>query len=140
MSRLGAAVRRAVRRRARGFCEYCRSSSELTGHDFTVDHVLPKTSGGGSDLGNLCWCCFWCNDYKHARTQAADPRTGRWTPLFNPRTDAWETHFRWTRHSTRIHGRTPTGRATVKVLRLNRAILVKARRLWVRHGLHPPDF
>jgi HNH endonuclease len=140
MSRLPEATRRRVRERARSLCEYCLTFSELTGHEFTIDHIIAEALGGTHDLSNLCWCCFWCNNYKQARVQAYDPRTSRFVPLFHPRQDDWHTHFRWTHGDTRILGRTATGRATVTALRLNRPNLIVARRLWVRYGLHPPDF
>jgi 5-methylcytosine-specific restriction endonuclease McrA len=53
MSRVSPALRRRVRRRAQGLCEYCRSSPELTGHDFTIDHILPESHGGASRFENL---------------------------------------------------------------------------------------
>ena len=137
MSRLPA-LRRRVARRARNLCEYCRTLQDLTGHDFTLDHIQPEALGGTSTFDNLCFCCFWCNNYKQARTQARDPRTGQTVPLFHPRRDQWEEHFRWDAACTRLRGRTATGRATVQTLRLNRASLVQARRLWVKYGLHPP--
>src|SRR5439155_18332442 len=64
MSRVSLALRRRVQRRAQGLCEYCRSNPELTGHEFTIDHILPESHGGASRFENLCWCCFWCNTYK----------------------------------------------------------------------------
>ena len=138
MSRLSLAVRRRAQRRARNLCEYCRTLMDLTGHEFTIDHILPEARGGTGDFDNLCFCCFWCNNYKQARTHALDPRTGQRVPLFHPRRDLWEEHFRWNASATRILGRTPTGRATIQALRLNRPSLVEARRIWVRHDLHPP--
>jgi hypothetical protein len=45
---------------------------------------------------------------------------------------------RWTEQGDRIIGLTPTGRATVVTLNLNRPALVKARQLWVTVGWHPP--
>jgi hypothetical protein len=132
MSRVSPALRRRVRARAQGLCEYCRCAAELTGHDFTVDHIVPESRRGGSRFGNLCWCCFWCNTFKQARTVSVDPHSGKTFPLFNPRVDNWQDHFRWSHDSTRIIGRTPVGRATLKALRLNRPALTKARRIWVR--------
>jgi 5-methylcytosine-specific restriction endonuclease McrA len=73
MSRLPAAVRRRVRERAGSLCEYCLTFSDLTGHAFTVDHIIPQPRRGTSELDNLCLCCFWCNDYKQARTEGRDP-------------------------------------------------------------------
>lgn len=139
MSRMPAALRHRVEQRAHGLCDYCRSCAEYTGHDFTVDHILPESLGGATAFDNLCWCCFWCNNYKQARTKALDARSGRLVPLFNPRTDAWPDHFRWSRDETKVVGRSPVGRATIEALRLNRPVLVRARNVWVRHGLHPPE-
>ncbi len=60
-------------------------------------------------------------------------------PLFNPRQDPWETHFRWSRSGIRILGRTTTGRATVEALRMNAPDRVQTRRSWVKYGVHPRD-
>lgn len=139
MSRLPADLRRRVRQRARNLCEYCHTLIDFTGHEFTVDHIMPESQGGASDFANLCFCCFWCNSYKQARTKARDWRTGRLVPLFNPRGDEWNEHFRWSSTFTRMIGRTSTGRATISALRLNRSGLVHARSIWVKHGLHPPE-
>ena len=111
---------------------------DYTGHEFTVDHVIPTSRGGTDDFNNLCLCCFWCNNYKRAHIEAVDMRTGRVVPLFNPRTDNWHDHFRWSPTFTRLIGSTAVGRATIRALRLNRPSLVRARRIWARHGLHPP--
>lgn len=138
MSRVSVVLRARVRRRARNHCEYCLSQMNLTGHDFTIDHITPESEGGSNDFDNLCLCCFWCNSFKKARTGQTDPRTNRRVRLFNPRVDAWEEHFRWSPRRTRIIGRTAVGRATVIALRLNRETLVRARSLWARHALHPP--
>jgi HNH endonuclease len=139
MSRRSADLRRRVRQRAQNLCEYCRTLMDLTGHEFTLDHILPEAHGGTSQFDNLCFCCFWCNNYKQARIQLIDSRTGRLVRLFHPRLDRWEDHFRWSSTATRIIGRTAVGRATVEGLRLNRPNLVQARRLWVRYNLHPPE-
>src|SRR5438477_5275985 len=132
MSLISPSVRRQVRRRARGRCEYCHTCEEYTGHEFTLDHVVPESLGGSSDLENLCWCCFWCNNYKQARTHVLAPRTGHKTPLFNPRKDAWIDHLRWNSDFSRIVAGTAVGRATIRALRLNRVSLVRARRIWSR--------
>ncbi len=59
--------------------------------------------------------------------------------LFNPRSQGWSEHFRWSDDGLRIVGRTSIGRATVAALRLADdpdAILVRA--YWVLAGWHPP--
>jgi hypothetical protein len=139
MSRLPTDLRRRVRQRARNLCEYCHTLMDFTGHEFTIDHIIPESLGGASDFANLCFCCFWCNNYKHARTEVRDLRTGRLVPLFNPRRAEWNDHFRWSPTFTRVIGRTATGRATINALRLNPPGLVNARSIWVKHGLHPPE-
>lgn len=138
MSRISSALRRRVRERARSYCEYCRSYMDYTGHDFTVDHIIPESQGGTSGFDNLCFCCFWCNNYKQARPRFRDPLTGREVHLFNPRTEDWAVHFRWSATFARVIGRTAVGRATIIALHLNRVSLVRSRRIWVRNELHPP--
>jgi 5-methylcytosine-specific restriction endonuclease McrA len=112
---------------------------DVTGEEFTIDHIFPETRGGGDGFDNLCFCCFWCNVYKQAHIEGLDPRTKRLVPLFNPRTQRWDEHFRWSSTFTRVLGRTAVGRATVEVVRLNRPRLVRARKVWAHHGLHPPE-
>jgi len=138
MKSISASLRRAVRRRAEDRCEYCQTCAELSGHDLTVDHIISRSAGGRTNLENLCWCCFWCNAFKQARHEVLDSQSARVLLLFNPRCDDWNAHFRWSADGTRIIGLTPSGRVTVKALRLNRPVLVRARRIWVRHGYHPP--
>ena len=138
MSYISFVLRERVRHRARSLCEYCLSQMLLTGQDFTLDHITPEAAGGLTNFANLCLCCFWCNNFKKSRTHALDSLTGQNVRLFNPRLDLWQEHFRWSPTATRIIGRTAIGRVTVISLRLNREILVRARRIWARHGLHPP--
>jgi 5-methylcytosine-specific restriction endonuclease McrA len=49
-------------------CQYC--SKPLTYNQLTLDHVLPKSRGGGDELGNLVTCCERCNSFKANRTPA----------------------------------------------------------------------
>jgi hypothetical protein len=59
-------------------------------------------------------------------------------PLFNPRQQKWGEHFNWSENFTRIIGLTPTGRATVVSLQLNREELLNFRRILFAAGEHPP--
>jgi HNH endonuclease len=138
MTRLPPALRHYLEERARGVCEYCRSSVEVTGQELTVDYIFPTSRGGRHNPDNLCLSCSWCNIYKQASTEAKDPRTGLLVPLYNPRAQSWEEHFRWSPTATRIVGRTAVGRATLEALRLNRPSLIRSRAVWARFGLHPP--
>jgi hypothetical protein len=132
-------LREQVRRRAVYRCEYCHSSEWLTGQRHHIDHIIPDSQGGDTAIGNLCLACATCNGSKRDRSEAIDPATGKSEPLFNPRTQRWQNHFAWSDDGTVITGLTPTGRATVVALRLNRPLAVSARKVWVAVGKHPPD-
>lgn len=51
-----------------GHCAYCGESLEDT--KWHVEHMMPKSRGGDSDLSNLLPACEKCNLRKHARTVA----------------------------------------------------------------------
>ncbi len=137
-SRVTRRQKRIVRERAGGLCEYCRSQMRFSTHDFSVEHILPRHLGGKSTLDNLALACQGCNNCKYTKTTALDPVTEKQVPLFHPRKDVWSDHFVWSDDSTRIVGRTPTGRATVEALQLNREGLVNFRRILFAAGKHPP--
>jgi HNH endonuclease len=136
--RVGTALRRAVQARARHLCEYCRCPAEFATQSFTVEHIHPRDLGGETVLENLAWACFGCNGHKHTATHGVDPETGERMALFHPRRQRWSEHFAWSADFTRIDGRTPYGRATIEVLRMNRTGIVNLRRVLVASGLHPP--
>lgn len=52
-----AQLRRQVRERAQGLCEYCRFSEHFTNAAFHCDHVQPRKSGGKAVFENLAWAC-----------------------------------------------------------------------------------
>ena len=78
--------------------------------DLTVDHVVPRADEGATELSNLALACLACNARKWKFTVSPDSQTGRSVPLFNPRRQRWQDHFRWVEDDpTRIEGRTATG-------------------------------
>ncbi|HEV8542196.1 MAG TPA: HNH endonuclease [Verrucomicrobiae bacterium] len=105
---------------------------------FAIEHILPQSRGGGNDIANLAYCCPGCNGHKARKIAGIDPATRALAPLFNPRSQRWDHHFRWASEGTRIEGLSPTGGATIAALRLNREGLINLRRLMVSAGLHPP--
>ena len=139
MARTGfvAEIRANVRDRARASCEYCRIEEGWTGHEFTLDHVTPESRGGSTTPENLAYACIGCNVRKSDKTVAPDPVSGASTPLFNPRKQRWRDHFCWSADSVLILGLTPSGRATVVALALNREMLIRHRVLLIKNGLHP---
>jgi hypothetical protein len=131
-------TRAAVVARAGDRCEYCRLPSRGQVATFPIDHVLPRGSGGTETLDNLALACPHCNAQKWAYTDGSDPDTGQPARLFNPRTDAWEEHFRWSAAEWGIlEGTTPIGRATVGRLQMNAPELTVVRRLLAALGVAP---
>jgi hypothetical protein len=131
-------TREAVRARAHGVCEYCRSQERFATHPFSVEHIIPVQAGGDHSLDNLCLACQGCNNHKYTKTDAIDPVTSEIVALFHPRQHRWLDHFIWSHDYSHILGRTSTGRATVEALRLNRPGLVALRSVLVERGKHPP--
>jgi len=139
MNRISDSLRRKMAAAAHHRCGYCLTSQQISGAQMHIDHIIPRSRGGTSDETNLWLACAWCNSYKGARTHAVDPATEEEVPLFNPRTQRWSDHFRWSDDGIRIIGLTPTGRATVLALRLNNEFILPARRQWILAGWHPPQ-
>jgi hypothetical protein len=131
-------LRQRVARRAKFRCEYCQLQQDLCPETFELDHIVPKSVGGVTDFENLCLACPVCNNAKRDQIVARDSTSGRTVPLFNPRTQVWSRHFRWSADFSWIVGRTAVGRATVDALEMNHARVVQIRLLWATMGLHPP--
>ncbi len=105
-----------------------------------IEHIIPSSRGGASEEANLWLSCPLCNRYKGDKVIAWDPLSGQEVALYNPRTQRWADHFRWSEDGIRIIGLTPIGRATVSALHLDDdpdALLVRS--YWVLAGWHPPQ-
>jgi hypothetical protein len=120
-------------------CAYCQTTQANSGYPMVVDHILPGSKGGKTEFENLCFACHRCNEFKGSTTHLEDPLTGEMTALFHPRQQAWSDHFRWEVTGIRLVGLTAMGRVTVIALNMNNAVIIDARRNWVRVGWHPPD-
>lgn len=131
--------RQAVIERGQGSCEYCRSQLRFAMDPFSVEHIIPRHRGGKTELNNLALSCQGCNGHKHTKVEGYDAVTGGNAPLYHPRRQKWEDHFTWSEDKAQIVGLTPTGRATVITLKLNRSGLVNLRRVLYIMGEHPPD-
>ncbi|MGG6269703.1 HNH endonuclease [Leptolyngbya sp. AN03gr2] len=132
-------LRQQIIEESKYYCEYCKTSSRLTGTPLVMEHILPKSLGGSDNRSNLAASCYRCNEFKGAKTDAIDPETKQLVPLFNPRTQSWTDHFVWRNGGTHLIGVTPTGRATTIALRLNNDNVVEARAIWIEFGWHPPS-
>jgi hypothetical protein len=102
-----------------------------------VDHLVPRSRGGRHSPDNLGLVCAGCNGRKYAHQTAVDPLSGETVPIFNPRLQSWPEHFAWNAEYTEVVGLTPTGRATVVRLDLNRPNLVRYRCILAAQGEHP---
>ncbi len=133
---VGKNLEKKVRDRAGGLCEYCHMPDALSKLKFAVDHVRARQHGGRTKPNNLALACGFCNRHKGPNLAGVDPRTGRLTPLFNPRSQRWSEHFRW--RGPRVLGLTPAGRATIAVLAMNHPDQVAVRRELIAEGRFPP--
>lgn len=77
--------RRGILRRDQRTCAYCRRPAG------TVDHVIPRSRGGGSSWENLVACCGPCNVRKGDQTLDELGWALRTTPRSPP-------HFIWLPH------------------------------------------
>jgi hypothetical protein len=131
------ALRELVEARAEGRCEYCRAPQHACGYRFHLEHTHPLVQGGSDAPDNRALACASCNLAKADKVSGIDPLTGAEVALFNPRTQAWETHFGWVDDQQIIEGRTLTGRATIVMLDMNSELRRGARLLWFMVGLLP---
>ncbi|MBO0698732.1 MAG: HNH endonuclease [Zavarzinella sp.] len=123
---IGAAIRRRVRERAGNRCEYCRTHQEDEPFvAYQIEHVIAIQHGGGDEEDNLALACSHCNLHKGPNLAGIDPATGRIEPLFHPRRQSWDEHFEF--RGSVIEGKTPCGRATVRVLAMNAEVRVDLR-------------
>jgi hypothetical protein len=136
MSEIPAHLRRAVIARAANRCEYCGLAQGGQEASFHIDHVVPVVAGGPTEIENLALACVSCSLRKGHRQTAVDPETGLEVRLFDPRREEWTAHFRW--DGVRVQALTPTGRATVDLLRLNRPLICEIRAEETARGRHPP--
>ena len=134
---MDAALIRYVWRRADGRCEYCQLSQEFDDRPFEIDHIRSQKHNGPTIASNLALSCFRCNSFKGSDISGIDPKTSRLTALYNPRRHKWARHFAW--RNAYLTGRTPIGRVTVAVLRINDPFRVELRETLIDEGVFPPQ-
>jgi 5-methylcytosine-specific restriction endonuclease McrA len=132
-SDLPVSLRQLVAERAGYRCEYCLLPQVVSLHRHEPDHIVPRQHEGETHEGNLAFACLRCNRYKGPNVGSFDPLTGALVPLFNPRRQRWEDHFRW--DGATIQALSSEGRVTVKLLRLNDTDRVSERQRLMAVGL-----
>jgi len=136
MSAVSEQLRDTVVRRASNRGEYCQLPAQLQISGFELDHILPRSRGGQTDLSNVALACPHCNARKWAHIDGEDPQSGQRVALFNPRTQRWEEHFQWSaQHPFEIVGISGHGRATIARLQMNHPDLISIRRLLAELGI-----
>ena len=110
-------LRRLAIQQAGHRCEYCLLPEAVALHRHEPDHIIPVQHGGVTDPANLALACLRCNCYKGPNVGSFDPLTNQLVPLYHPRVQVWEQHFRLV--GAEIMPLTPEGRVTVRLLRLN---------------------
>jgi hypothetical protein len=136
MSDVSPALHSEVVLRAGHRCEYCQLSQLGQEATFHIDHVVSRAAGGPSTIDNLALACVSCSLRKWAKQAGTDPESGEEAPLFNLRTQRWTDHFRW--EAERVVPLTPTGRATLTALAMNRPLILAIRQEEAARGRHPP--
>ncbi len=136
--RVTAAQRRRVIERAAHCCEYCVCQAKFATQSFSVEQIIPRSLGGSTELDNLALACQGCNGHKYAKIEGYDVVSQGYAPLYHPRKDRWNEHFKWSDDFTLIIGLTFIGRATVETLHLNREGVVNLRQVLYALGKHPP--
>lgn len=56
--------RKNILRRDSHRCQYCGKKT----HEMTIDHIIPRSRGGGDSWENLVAACVRCNNRKGSRT------------------------------------------------------------------------
>jgi hypothetical protein len=126
-----AGLRRLVRNRAGGRCEYCliHEDDALLPHE--PDHIVATKHRGATEEANLAWTCFVCNRAKGSGLSSIDIETGQLVRLFNPRLDHWADHFQM-KDDGAILPLTDVGRVTEHLLKFNRPEQLEIRRILAR--------
>lgn len=137
MSDISLKLRKEVIGRAQNRCEYCKLSQVAQEAAFHIDHIIPRSAGGETEIENLALACVSCSLRKGSLQSAPDPESGDYVELYHPRRANWVEHFSCV--GVKVLGITPIGRATVRVLGMNRARMLAIREEEAMRGRYPAE-
>jgi HNH endonuclease len=126
-------LRRRIAHRAGYRCEYCKLHEATQVAAFHLDHIVPTSRGGGDGMPNRCYLCVDCNLRKNDRMSIPAAEGTEELPLFNPRTEKWNSHFAWS--GFRLRGISRLGIAMIAHFGLNSTKRIRIRRLEASLGL-----
>ena len=75
VSHISVPLRRRIRERSRGLCEYCLISEKDTFFPHEPDHIIAEKHGGETASENLALACFDCYRFKGTDIASLDPKT-----------------------------------------------------------------
>jgi hypothetical protein len=128
--------RRQITERAGNRCDYCHLAQEHEPFSvFHIEHIIAKQHRSDDSDDNLCLACSSCNLHKGPNIAGIDPDTDDVVPLYHPRQQSWEEHFRW--NGAILMGITSCGRATTHVLQINSVESVELRETLIEEGVFP---
>jgi hypothetical protein len=118
MSRyISASHKNIVIKRATNCCEYCFLEDDVNYISHQIDHIISLKHGGKTELENLAYSCFSCNNNKGSDIGTILLPEIKFVRFYNPRLDSWNEHFE-TVHGV-IYPLTSIGEATIKILQMN---------------------
>lgn len=138
MAHIPESIRTEVFKRASFQCEYCLISETFSFFAFHVEHIISLKHGGKTELHNLALACPICNINKGTDIATVLPDFPEPIRFFNPRTEKWLDHFNL-EPSGFIAGKTPIGKATVKILNLNHPDSIIERKEMLLRGTLIPN-
>ncbi len=111
-------------------CAYCMIHEQQAGGAdvFWIDHFKPRSKGGRvNDYANLYWACMPCNHIKDNAWPTQSERRRGWRFADPCKEQDYGVHFVENEEGELVP-RTPCGAYHVRMLRLNRTLLVARRR------------
>jgi len=127
------AIRQLIAARANFRCEYCRKPEIISNFSFHIEHIISKQHKGTDNLSNLAYACSWCNWKKGPNIATVLTEKGNLIPLFNPRIDEWNHHFKV--ENGVIIGTTNIAKGTIQLLQMNTTELILERKELMKAGL-----
>lgn len=127
-------LRKSVRDRAEGRCEYCLDLEVFAASSFHIDHIVSEQHEGKTEVENLAYSCGPCNLFKGPNLVTTLQDVEGYVKLFHPRDDEWSSHFRLHKGGS-IVGITNIGKATLKLLCFNTVEQIVARKRLIELGL-----
>ena len=127
-------LRQQVAERANFCCEYCLSFEGHSFLKFQIEHIISIKHGGLTNIDNLAYSCFYCNNNK-GTDLGTILKKEKLIRFYHPRKDKWLDHFELSEHI--IQSKTVIAEATIKILKLNDSERLTERLAFIEAGFFP---